>query len=180
MGLAFELVVTRSRAQGALEALAAGIPAAGLTLAAVQLASGPTALIDATPGTHVALALGLGVAASGFAIRALQALRAKGRSDAAASGVLAVDALGDPSLRPLGDGTVRPMALRGSWGLAGLCLLVLAPCSQQPSTGPRVRSITLVLGRDAVPDETWRRLQVWLQWMERGRHGRSSPVPDRS
>jgi hypothetical protein len=180
VGLAFELVVTRSRAQGVLETCAAFIPAVGLTLAAAQVGSGPTRLIDATPATHAMVALALGVAALAFAVRALFAVRTVVHHRAVATGVLVVDAIGDVALRPLGDGPACPMALRRGWGLPGLSLLVLAPCLQQPSAGPHQRSITLMLGRDAVPDESWRRLQVWLQWMERGRHGRSSPVPDRS
>jgi hypothetical protein len=70
------------------------------------------------------------------------------------------------------------MALRSSCDLAGLTLLVL---TQYPGRAPARRQdapVTLLLGRDAMPDDAWRRLHVWLHWIDRGRDGRPGAAPD--
>jgi hypothetical protein len=56
-----------------------------------------------------------------------------------------------------------------------LTLLVVAPYPAQPAADRRTRPATVLLGRDALSDEGWRRLQVWLRWIERGRLERPTP-----
>jgi hypothetical protein len=57
--------------------------------------------------------------------------------------------------------------LCGACRLPGLIVLVLAP---YPHERPRARTLHLVLGRDAMGGDAWRRLNRWLRWMQRGQH----------
>jgi hypothetical protein len=172
-GVAFEIALKRSRHAARLAALSAAIPAAGLSLAAWQWMSGPTLVAADPPLLRTVLATLAVLAAAALAWRALRDGRGgvpRHETEAeAASGFLVVDEQGVPSLRPPGGSSSPPCSLRSSCALPGLILLVLAPYPSN-SPQPRPRAITLRLGRDTMTDEYWRRLNVWLRWMERGRH----------
>lgn len=174
MSVAFAIEVTRSAAEARWRALLAAIPAAGLATSAAHLATGPTFVLEGPPEWRAAAAFACGLGAAGFALAALAALR-RGRTPTASSAspapprALIVDETGRPALREPGESTARPMALRAWCTLPGLTLLIVAPYSAQSSPERRTRPATLLLGRDGLSDEAWRRLHVWLRWMERGR-----------
>jgi hypothetical protein len=184
MSVAFAIEVTRSAAEGRWRALATAIPAAGLGTAAVQLHAGPTFAIEGPPALRAAATLACALGAAALASASLRALRRGPGARAAvdpkdAGRALVVDEAGRPALREPGDPAPRPMALQAWCTLPGLTLLVLAPYLPQPPSRRRTPRATLVLGRDGVPDEAWRRLHVWLRWIERGRLERSTLDPDR-
>jgi hypothetical protein len=186
-GVAFEVALTRSRHAARLSALSAAIPAAGLALAGWQLLAGPTLVAADPPALRAVLAAMVVVSAAVLACWALRAARCGcpdggARKDAAAEspgGFLVVDERGVASLRPPDGQPQRPYLLRTSCALPGLILLVLAP---DPGNSPRTRQswATLRLGRDTMTDEHWRRLNVWLRWMERGRHDLPASRPERT
>jgi hypothetical protein len=165
MSVAVQIEVTRSRSVAAWAAICALVAASGLILAAVQLLEGPTLLVEAS-GLRVSLAVGcvaLAVCTVGCAARDLRS------SQAGAAGLsLRVDEEGMPVLHGPALSPARPMTLRASCTLPGLTLLVMAPSSAQPSTRRSARPTVLLLGRDAVSADAWRRLHVWLRWIERG------------
>ena len=179
MGVAFELEVARSRLAARVAVVSALLPAAALLIVGARIAGGPTLPLDGS--TPTLRALSAGAALAGAAALAWSAARAR---RAPAQGVpigtlLRVDAHGAAAL---GAGGARsapvPVVPRGWWSRAGLTLLVLAPYGRSGAHGAPARPITVVLGRDAMTDEAWRRLQVWLRWLERGRHDRPHPGPD--
>lgn len=191
MSVAFEIEVTRSRAGDRCVAIARAIPAVGLLLAALHVAGGPTAWLDAGPDVRWATAAVLGMSGlAGLAFAASVVIRrptgAIGRilcppSDHDLARTMRVDADGVPSMPTPEQRTVRPLRLRVSCILPGLTVLVLAPCSPQDAEGRRARAILLSIGRDAVSGDAWRRLHVWLRWTERGRHdARPTLRPDRT
>ena len=198
MSVAFAVEVTPSAGAARWRCVLLGIPAAGLALTGLQLASGPTVLHDAAPALAYAAVAGCGAGALGLAVAALGGLRRRpGRRPGAprdgaagasgdasaraeASRALVVDEEGRPALREGRAAAPRPMSLRAWCMLPGLTLLVLAPYAPQPAGGRRARPVTLVLGRDAVSDEAWRRLHVWLRWNDRGRTDRQTLGPHRT
>jgi len=162
MSVAFGFEVTRSRRAAYLFAFGWTIPAVGLALAAVQLASGPTLLFQSEPTLQASLALPSVVGALFCATRAWRAAR---RTDGPGTAVLlSVDEAGAPSLAAGQGAPAVPAVLRATCALPGLILLVLSPSAPQAST------VTVLSGRDGLSDDDWRRLNVWLRWMERGRH----------
>jgi hypothetical protein len=169
MGVAVEIEVTRSRGAARWAASAAAVSALGLVLAGLQLASGPTVLIDAPFAARVVFACVCGALAVGIAGVAIRDLR--GVPTPGPVRRLRVDEAGEAVLVGPDPTSARPMALRASCTLPGLTLLVMAPYLLQPPSGRRARPTVLLLGRDAVPAQAWRRLHVWLRWMERGRSG---------
>jgi hypothetical protein len=186
MSVAFETGVTPSASEARWRAASLAIPAAGLAVCAFHLASGPAFVLDGSP--RVALAAGLGCTAGALvlAVAALRAVLVRGRPRAAgwapprgAAGPsravarsLVVDEAGLPALREAPCAPPRAMSLRTWCTLPGLTVLLLAPYPPQRARGRRARPVALVLGRDALPDEAWRRLHVWLRWTERGRTDR--------
>ena len=169
MGVAVEIELTRSRAAARWAALCALVPAAGLMLAAAQLVAGPTLLLDGPVEVRALLAVAcaaLSVCALGLAVLDLRLARGRGAGVA-----LRVDEDGVPTLQGVASEPARPMALRASCTLPGLTLLVMAPYSLLPPGRRFARPTVLLVGRDAVPGEAWRRLHVWLRWIERGRTG---------
>jgi hypothetical protein len=193
-GVAFEVEVTRSRNAARLASLAAAIPSVGLALAGWQVAAGPTLLLDGPASLRGAVAALAAAAAGLLAWRSVRALRksdaagapsAEGTAGAVRPGtsrigpspraelpdgtVLVVDAAGTPNLRLPGGLPSVPRCLRHGCTLPGLMLLVLAPSPGNPPAAWR-RPTTLLLGRDTMSAESWRRLNVWLLWMERGRN----------
>lgn len=186
MSVAFETGVTPSANEARWRAASLAIPAAGLALCAAQLASGPAFVLDGSP--HAALAAGLACAAGALvlAVAALREVLARRRPRAAGrAGVrggavpsprgtrsLVVDEAGLPALREAPGAPPRAMSLRTWCTLPGLTVLLLAPYPPQRVRGRRARPVALVLGRDGLPDDAWRRLHVWLRWTERGRTDR--------
>jgi hypothetical protein len=180
MSVAFAIEVTRSAAEARWRALLAAIPAAALATSAAHLSAGPTFVLEGPPEWRVVAAFACGLGAAAFALASLAALwraRAPTASSAsrARSRALIVDESGRAALREPGESTVRPMALRAWCTLPGLTLLVVAPYSAQSSAERRTRPTTVLLGRDGLSDEGWRRLHVWLRWIERGRLERPTP-----
>lgn len=170
MGVAFDLEVTRSRGADRVDALAWMVAAAGFALCAASLASGPVFGIDAGPLPRAGLAVAGALAAAGATVLGLRCLL--GRRSAAPRPPARLSVADDGSfVLQDGDGPRRPMALRASCALPGLTLLIVAPYSAQPSSSARGRPVALRIGRDAVPAEGWRRLHVWLRWIERGPPG---------
>ena len=186
MGVAFETGVTPSASEARWRAASLAIPAAALALCADQLASGPVFVLDGSP--RAALAAGLACAAGALVlgVAALRRVRAGGRTRGAepsparggadptrAGGrSLVVDEAGLPALREAPGAPPRAMSLRTWCTLPGLTVLLLAPYPPQRVRGRRARPVALVLGRDALSDDAWRRLHVWLRWTERGRTDR--------
>jgi len=168
MSVAFAFEVTRSRRVAQLFALSAAIPAAGLALAAAQFAAGPTLLLEGAPTVRAALALASLLGAFVLAWQALRALRAG--PGPCGPVFLSVDEDGAPSLVAAPGASTVPVALRASCGLPGLILLVLSPSAPQSASRMRTSAVTVLSGRDGLSDDDWRRLNVWLRWMERGRH----------
>jgi hypothetical protein len=172
MGLAFQLHVAPSRNVARLRSAAALTGAAGLGAAGFQLLSGPTAALAEPAPLRAAAAATLVVAAVASlwaAARELQPVRQR----AARTGdvdLLAVDDEGRCRLRLQGACDPVPAELLRARFLPGLILVALAPVSVQASGPARRRPRILVLGRDSMPDRTWRQLSVWLRWMSRGRH----------
>jgi hypothetical protein len=170
MGVAVEIEVTASRAAAHWSAAATLAGVAGLLLAAGHLLSGPTLLLDAPFDRRAAVAaICVALAAWGglLALRELRGARRGASRLALRVGEDGEAVLDGPAFTP-----GRPMALRATCTLPGLTLLVMAPYATQPSVWGRfARPTVLLLGRDAVPQDAWRRLHVWLRWIERGRSG---------
>jgi len=170
MGVAVRIEVTPSRAAARWAAAGTLAGVAGLLLAAVHLLSGPTLLVDAPFDRRATVAAACAALAVWGAVLALRDLHgARGRPTGLS---LRVGEDGDAVLHGPAPMPARPMALRATCTLPGLTLLVMAPSSPQPSVWRRfARPTVLLLGRDAVPQDAWRRLHVWLRWIERGRSG---------
>ncbi|MEN9316724.1 MAG: hypothetical protein RJA99_775 [Pseudomonadota bacterium] len=170
MGVAFELEVTRSRGADRFDALAWFVAAASLSLCATSLAAGPVFVADGEPGLRAALAIVAALSAVvsiGLGLGCLLGRRAASARPPARLSVSDDGALALQDHR----GPARPMALRASCALPGLTLLVVAPYPGQWGTPRRGRPVALRIGRDAVPADGWRRLHVWLRWIERGPPG---------
>lgn len=165
MSVAVQIEVTRSRSVAAWAGLCALVAASGLMLAAWQLLEGPTLLLEAS-GLRVLLAVACAALAAGAVGCAARDLRSRLGGVAGLS--LRVGEDGMPALHGPAPSPARPMTLRASCTLPGLTLLVMAPSSPQPSTRRSARPTVLLLGRDAVPADAWRRLHVWLRWIARG------------
>jgi len=168
MSVAFGFEVTRSRRVAQLYALGAAIPAAALALASAHFAAGPTLLLEGPPVARGAFAL---MALAGSAALGWRAWRALRHGRGRCGGVyLSVDDRGLPSLAAgLGEPAV-PVVLRATCSLPDLILLVLSPSSPHPGARAGAATVTVLSGRDGLSDDGWRRLNVWLRWMERGRH----------
>jgi hypothetical protein len=170
MGVAVEIEVMPSRAAGRWAAAGTLVGVLGLLLAAMHLMSGPTLLVDAPSHRRAALAAGCAALAAWGALLALRDLRGARRAPTGLA--LRVGEDGEAVLHGPAPTPARPMALRATCTLPGLTLLVMAPYSPQPSVWRRfARPTVLLLGRDVVPQDDWRRLHVWLRWIERGRSG---------
>ncbi|MFN8839991.1 MAG: hypothetical protein ACK5XG_14635 [Burkholderiales bacterium] len=180
MSVAFSVEVTRSAAEARWRAVLAAIPAAGLATSGAHLSTGPTCVLVGPPEWRAAAALACGLGAAAFALAAVAALWSARAPTASSpsrgpSRALIVDDIGRPALREPGESTARQMALRAWCTLPGLTLLVVAPYPAQLRPGRRARPATVLLGRDGLSDEGWRRLHVWLRWIERGRLERPTP-----
>jgi hypothetical protein len=205
MSVAFELEVAPSRAVARLTALARAVPAAAAALFALQAAAGPVALLGGDPTVRGFAATLAAVLALSLGRSAIAAGRGRADPGAPAGTRLSVDADGSPALvapgavsargalrtvpgpapgapgndsAPAGSPPAQPLRLGASCRLPGLTLLILAPSADHSRGVRRVRPFPLLLGRDAVPDDAWRRLHAWLRWLERGRRSAPDPGPD--
>jgi hypothetical protein len=175
MSVAFEIEVAPSRAHARTVAAIRAVPAVGAALVALQVAGGPTVLAGDEPlARALAVALGASLAVV-LSVAALLAWRRPAAPGAPLGTVLAVDAAGEATLRAPGAAAPRPVSLKASCRLPGLTVLILAPYLLHSPEGRGARMTTLLLGRDAMPDDAWRRLHAWLRWLERGR--RLAPAP---
>ena len=176
MGLAFEIEVMPSRHVARWRAGAFGCAAAGLLLAGARLLAGPTTWWP--QGGWAAAGVGVALLLAGCAALAAARRETGSHPRAGGRGVrLRVDGGGEAWLaqpRGLPERQVRPVHAHP---LPGLIALRVAPYPGSPpdARGSAAAATTLLLGRDAVPDDTWRRLNVWLNWMDRGRQAQ----PDR-
>jgi len=173
MGVALMLEVAPSRHVARLRALCLALPALALWLSALHLSAGPTRLVQGSEAVHAMLAASLGIAGVALALRAGFEWRARD----AAGRLLAIDDSGAVAVSPEPGAPTVPARLRATCVLPGLIVLVLAPYPGNTAAKRASRPVTLLLGRDAMPDHGWRRLHVWLQWTERGRHSEPSTGP---
>ena len=170
MGVAVEIEVMPSRAVGRWAAAATLVGVAGLLLAAVHLLAGPTLLVDAPFDRRAAIAAGCAALVAWGGLLALRDVR--GALPMPTGLALRVGEDGEAVLQGPAPTPARPMALRATCTLPGLTLLVMAPYLPEPSVWRRfARPTVLLLGQDVVPQDDWRRLHVWLRWIERGRSG---------
>ncbi len=190
MSVAFELVVRPSRRARLLAMLPRSAAAAGLALAAVQVKDGTAGAIDSTIAALAVAALA--IAALVFAVLAVaalagaalastpnwpamlrrthhptpvQPLRLRVDADGRAALLDGRDESPEPGLEPPAecasvDRAAPPVRW---WRLPGLIFIELESASGA--------SPSLLLGRDSIPESQWRQLNVWLCWLERGRHG---------
>jgi hypothetical protein len=160
MGLAFEVDVRPSRAALRLARAGLLLAAGALAVGASALLAGPTALIDEPAPWRL---VGGWLAAAAAVLLPLAGWRRRaGAGSAGAPRRLEVGAQGEIRITP-GTG----VRLHGACRLPGLIVLVLAP---YPREGPRARTLHVVLGRDAMGGDAWRRLNRWLRWMQRGQY----------
>jgi hypothetical protein len=181
VGLAFSLDIVESRRAMLLEAGARLLAATGFILSAWQLTDGPTALLDASDAVRAGLASLLALAAAWVLWPAVRRLSGRHPPTTGASPWrLRVDDAGDCSLESP-DRLGLPVMLLRACILPGLILVSLAPSQDSMVEGNSVferrfgrhwLSRTFTFGRDAMPRETWRCLNVWLVWSSRGRRDR--------
>jgi hypothetical protein len=173
MGLAFEVELVPSRLVSRIRAATRLAAASGLAVAGLQVAAGPTAMLDGSPFAHAVLATLLAVAAMAAVAAAWSALQNPSQR-AAGSPALIVDDDGQCRLQHLDRPKTEPMALQRAHILPALILVALSPSAGESRRYAPWQARTLLLGRDTMSDQQWRCLCVWLQWMSRGRHDRSN------
>ncbi|MFT4100456.1 MAG: hypothetical protein QM674_05325 [Burkholderiaceae bacterium] len=88
-------------------------------------------------------------------------------------GWLVIDEAGAAAWRRDTPVAVTPLALRDGYLGQTLISLRFAPADPLAGTAVRTgpgaaRSLHLLLARDAVPADQWRRLRVWALWRQRG------------
>lgn len=168
MSVALTLEIPPSRRAARLAAAAPSVAAAGAFLAAAQIGLGPTLMLEGPPALRQLIAAGMFALATALGTWAWVVL---GRAATPAAATFAVDAVGTASVRDVRGAPARPVVLRASCVLPGLIVLVLAPYPQASAGSARdYGPLTLMIGRDCLPDDDWRRVRRWLCWMERGRH----------
>jgi hypothetical protein len=160
MGLAFEVDLRPSRTALRLARAGLLLAAGSLAMGAGALLGGPTALVDEPAPWRLAAGWLAAAAAAGLPLAGWR--RRPGAGSAGAPRRLEVGERGEIRITP-GAGA----QLCGACRLPGLIVLVLAP---YPRERPRARTLHLVLGRDAMGGDAWRRLNRWLRWMQRGQH----------
>jgi len=170
VSVACSVLVERGRAGRRLQALAWCMPALGLMSSVACLLTGQPVWLssishqadpDALSGLPFLTTL-LATAALGFVWMACRAAWSRN-----APSLLMLTEAGRVSL----DGV--PFDLYSISRLPGLIVLVLAPISSERSKLARClfgpdRTRVLLLGKDAQSADQWRRLNVWLIWVERG------------
>lgn len=181
MSLACHLHVEQSQAGRRALVLGALVAAAGLLLTAAQLWAGPTLLLEDQP---LGSALAGGLCALLAVLVVLGGLSGRVAARVSARGQLAINANGEvrwlvagAHRRPGAVGSDepqvdkpfgQPVSLRRVARLPGLIVLVLASSDEAGRTMWRHRTPRLLIGQDGHDPEAWRRLNVWLCWLERG------------
>jgi hypothetical protein len=168
MSLAVRIDLSASTGSRRIAAATWSLASAALALVAWQIGSGPSLLVPDPQSPRLALAvlpsLGCIWAAS---LAAFAAFGLGGRSPGH-NGVLQVDASGAACWQPHGGPVALPVTVRSIAHLPGLIVLVMAqdasPCLHRPRAAARA---LVVSNRDLAP-ETWRRLNRWLLWIQRG------------
>lgn len=171
MSVGCSVPIDGGRAARRLRVLAFLIPALGLLTSLVSLLSGPPAglAVFAPESTGMGslarnlLMAALATGALGFAWRALRVFRkvpAQGSLELTESGLAVLD-------------VDQVFSLHSVARLPGLIVVVLTPIfdSRPKLALPLLnlgRDTVLLLGQDALTPDQWRRLQVWLLWVERG------------
>jgi hypothetical protein len=171
MGVAFEIEVTPSLSVLRWCAGVAAVPTLALAVCAWQLSAGPTWLIEGPALLRLGLAGVLSIGAVWVPTGLWLAVRRR-QIGGGCGLTLIVDADGRPTVRAPGLPPVA-MTLRASCALPGLTWLHLAPYPRDPAQGHRRAPVSLLIGADAASPDRWRRLRVWLRWLERGRQDRS-------
>jgi hypothetical protein len=171
MSVAFQIEVRRSVRATALTLITGAIPVIGLLMSASSLLAGPSFLIqDSEPlsGLLAAVAIMLAATLCSVSFRPLFM-----RSSKVQAIRLSVDPAGSIFSSDSPDRAATPLSVQTVCRLPGLIILALAP-SPEDRVSKR-RGITLLLGRDAMPSESWRVLNVWLLWQLRGQTLQQSP-----
>ncbi len=171
MSVAFQIEVGRSARVAALTLVTSAIPAAGLLLSGVSLLAGPSFVMQGGEAARWPLAGALFVAAAGLCGLSVRSLVA--RSTDALPVRLSASTDGSIACSDSSGGPVTELALRSVCRLPGLIIMALAP--SDPHRAASRQGITLLLGRDAMPPESWRSLNVWLIWQLRGQSLQQSP-----
>ena len=170
MSVACSILADEGRAGRLLHGLAWFAPGLGLSGSIVCLASGgPTWLLSTDWGAafsqgtaRIGVIAGLATMAILFLMKSWRALQTRN-----ARHLLNLTAAGSIGL----DG--HSFRLHCLSRLPGLIVLVLAPISRNDpkltsSIREERRARVVLLARDAQSEEAWRRLNVWLLWVERG------------
>ena len=164
MSVAFRIEVGRSGRAAALTLITGGIPAIGLLMSAVSLFDGPSFVMQ---GSEQARCLMAAVAILLAAVLCASTVRSlPDRSPDAPTTCLSVDDDGSIVCRDASRRVSAQLMLRSVCRLPGLIVMALAPSPDHRVSNSQV--MTLVLGRDAMPAESWRVLNVWLLWQLRG------------
>jgi hypothetical protein len=167
MGLAFRESFTASRIVARVQSATWSLAAGGFGVAGAQLWAGPTTGLAGPDESRAAAALVLWTFSAVAAIRAVRAVRPTPPPRVAG---MAVDDAGRCRLRV--GGSWLGFRIERAHILPGLILVALAPDRDGGMPGPKERVRHLLLGRDALSDDGWRRLNSWLRWLGRGRHDR--------
>jgi hypothetical protein len=171
VSVAFQIEVRRSNRATALTLITGAIPVVGLLMSAASLLAGPSFLIQGSEpvsGLLAAVAIIVAVALCRVTIRPLFM-----RSSEAQAIRLSVDHAGSILCSDSPGCAATPLSMRTVCRLPGLIVMALAP-SPEDRVSKR-RGITLWLGRDGMPAESWRVLNVWLLWQLRGQTLQQSP-----
>jgi hypothetical protein len=170
MHLGFHLQVVDSREARRLHALTGAVPVVGLLLASWQSASGPVWLIERHGPWSWALAVACFLSAIVLGWLAYCSARMNFRAGPIKVCSLQANAQG-LSVSTLHHSADRhtaidhPATVSRILRLPGLIVMELTPT---PQTGLRMPRLSVVLGRSSVSADSWRRLNVWLVWVERG------------
>lgn len=171
MSVAFQIEVRRSVRATALTLITGTIPVVGLLMSAASLLAGPSFLIQGSePVSWLLAGLAIMVAAALCVVIFRQLFM---RSSGAQAVRLSVDQAGSIFCSDSLDCAATQLSLRTVCRLPGLIVMALAPSVDQHVS--KAQGITLLLGRDAMPAESWRVLNVWLLWQLRGQTLQQSP-----
>jgi len=171
VSVAFQIEVRRSVRATVLTLITGAVPVVGLLMSAASLLAGPSFLIQGSEplsGFLAAVAIMVAVALCALTFRQLFM-----RSSGAQAVRLSVDQAGSIFCSDSLDCAATQLSLRTVCRLPGLIVMALAPSVDQHVS--KAQGITLLLGRDAMPAESWRVLNVWLLWQLRGQTLQQSP-----
>jgi len=171
VSVAFQIEVGRSVRATALILITGAIPVIGLLMSASTLLAGPSFVMQGSEqASWLLAALAIMTAAALCAMTITSLTR---RSSDAQSTCLSVGEDGSMAYSDSPGRPAAPQRLRSVCRLPGLIVMALAPSAD--GCGSKRQGITLVLGRDAMPAESWRVLNVWLLWQLRGQSLMQSP-----